>query len=323
MVFSRILPMFFGRSTPTQKVSRVSLGIREDDHVLQENLMGHVESLVKFPRHTGNQTGMDAAAKYIQGEWEKMGYEVYEQKFKGPSGDPTEYKNLIVSFGPRDAERIVLGAHYDVRCETPGADDNGSGIAGILETSRLLKKHNPKLTKRIDIVAYANEERPYFGTEYMGSMVHAKYLKENKIPVSGAVILEMIGYFSDEPGSQKVPAKLPGSLLKYANPSVGNFISVVGDSLTSFSLTRKVSGGIRRNSRIDVQAIPVPVSLVKDAARSDHLSYNKHGFSAVMVTDTANFRNPHYHEPTDLPKTLDRVRMAEVVKGVYKTIIKL
>ena len=268
------------------------------------------------PRNAKNIASLNEAANYISDEWLKLELEVDTQKY---IVDGKEFKNLICSFGPLNADRIIVGAHYDVCEEQAGADDNASGTAGLLELARLLKKHQPNLTYRIDLVAYTLEEPPYFRTQYMGSAVHAKYLKDNNISVKGMVCLEMIGYFSDEKGSQDYPV----GLLKLFYPNKGNYISVVSKFGNGNSkLTRVVKKGMKKGSDIKVTSVNAPASL-PGIDFSDHLNYWKYDYPAVMITNTAFYRNKNYHQPTDLPETLDYYKMAEVIKGVYHSIIEL
>ena len=266
------------------------------------------------PRNAQNLESLNEAASYIADEWLKLGLEVDTQKYVA---DGEEFKNLICSFGPKDTDRIIVGAHYDVCEEQAGADDNASGTAGILELARLLQKHQPELTYRIDLVAYTLEEPPYFRTKFMGSAVHAKYLFDNKIPVKAMLCLEMIGYFSEEKGSQDYPV----GILKLFYPNKGNYISVVSKmGGGNGRLTREVKKGIKRGSDIDVTSVNAPASM-PGIDFSDHLNYWKYDYPAVMVTNTAFYRNKNYHQPTDLPETLDYIKMAEVIKGVYNAII--
>jgi len=149
-----------------------------------------------------------------------------------------KYKNVICSIGPRDAERIIIGAHYDVYGNQPGADDNASGIAGVLELARLFKQRNPELKHRIDFIAYTLEESPFFKTEFMGSAIHAKSLFEARVKVKVMICLEMIGFYSDKSYSQH----FPNLLLSYLYPSKGNFILVVG-KLWQRKLVRQIKRG--------------------------------------------------------------------------------
>ncbi len=267
-------------------------------------------------RNAANVESLNEAASYIADEWLELGLEVDTQAYMV---EETEYKNLICSFGPEDGERLIVGAHYDVCEDQAGADDNASGTAGLLELARLLQKHQPELAYRIDLVAYTLEEPPYFRTKYMGSAVHATYLHDNSIPVKAMICLEMIGYFSDEKGSQDYPV----GLLKMFYPNTGNYISVVSKmGGGNGKLTRKVKKGIKQGSNIDVTSINAPAKM-PGIDFSDHLNYWKYDYDAVMVTNTAFYRNKNYHEPGDLPETLDYDKMAEVIKGVYHTIIDL
>lgn len=268
------------------------------------------------PRNAKNIESLNEAAAYITDEWLKLGLEVDTQTY---IADGQEYKNLICSFGPKDAERIIVGAHYDVCEEQAGADDNASGTAGILELARLLQKHQPNLTYRLDLVAYTLEEPPYFRTNLMGSAVHAKYLHDNNIPVKAMMCLEMIGYFSEEKGSQDYPI----GILKLFYPNKGNFISVVSKMGNGNGrLTRKIKKGIKRGSPIDVTSVNAPAKM-PGIDFSDHLNYWKYDYPAVMITNTAFYRNHNYHEPTDLPNTLNYNKMAEVIQGVYNAIVTL
>ncbi len=267
-----------------------------------------------LPRNAHNLASLNEAASYIADEWLKLGIEVDTQKYMV---DGNEYKNLICSFGLKDAERIIIGAHYDVCEAQPGADDNASGTAGLLELARLLKEQQPTLKYRIDLVAFTLEEPPYFRTENMGSAIHAKYLYDNKIPVRAMICLEMIGYYSELKGSQDYPI----SLLKLFYPNRGNYISVVS-KFGNGSLTRKVKKGIKRGSHIDVTSINAPAK-IQGIDFSDHLNYWKYDYEAVMITNTAFYRNKNYHKPSDLPETLDYSKMAEVIKGVYYTVVNM
>ena len=301
---------------------------------IKENLYGHVKTLTAIPRFTKNIEGLYEAANYIQREWEEMKLQVEAQTYKGTDGDLNEYKNLIVSFGPPDAERIILGAHYDADSDTktPGANDNASGTAGIIEVSRLLASNNPKLSKRVDIVAFTNEELPHCALDVKGdprsvheqyltnrgSYHYAQYLKRENLPVLGMLNLDMIGFYSDKPNSQKLPI----SALKLIYPTKANFIAVLGN-LDSFDLVQKVKTGMKQNSSIKVRAFSMSPKVLPYIEDSDHRSFYLHGYQAVMLNDTGGFRSSHQHKLTDLAETLDYEKMAEVVKGVYGTLIGL
>jgi len=264
------------------------------------------------PRSVLHMESLEIAAAHIKSEWQKLGLEVIEQKF---SVEGVEYKNLIVSLGPKEGKRLVIGAHYDV-CEEEntnarGADDNASGVAGLLELTRMLVESKVELKQRLDLVAYTLEEPPHFATQNMGSAIHAKSLKDAKAEVIGMISLEMIGYFSDAPNSQEYPI----AQLKYFYPSVGNFVIVAGN-IPSFSWNKKIKRAFQRFSKVEAHSISAP-DFVRGIQFSDNLNYTALGYSAVMITDSAFYRNHNYHQVTDTPETLDYKRMAEVVNGVY------
>lgn len=251
------------------------------------------------------------AAAYIKEEFEKLkGRLSFQNLHEG-------FQNILISFGPEEGERIIVGAHYDVCFDTPGADDNASAVAGLLELARLLDEQQPELRHRVDLVAYNFEEPPFFGSDRMGSAVHARSLARGRVPVKVMICLEMIGYFSDEPGSQRFP--LPQ--MKALYPSTGNFIVVVGKSGQEETV-EKVKRCMQANADIDVQSISAPTSIT-GIDFSDHRNYWAEGFPAVMINDTSFLRNPHYHQLTDTIDTLDFSRMVEVVRGVYGTVVNI
>lgn len=282
----------------------------------QTRLYADVEFLTSIQpaRNYRNLESLNKAANYIKAEFEKLSASVEEQPFLA---DGRNYRNIIASFGPPDAERIILGAHYDVCGEQPGADDNASAVAGLLETARLLHEQQPSLRRRLDLVAYPNEEPPYFATDFMGSAIHAYTMHIQKVRVRAMICYEMIGYFSDAPGSQRFP---DDSLAKLY-PNTGNFITVVG-KIGQEELTQRLQTLMRKHTKLDVQRINLPPSLGL-AGLSDHRSYWHYGYQAVMINDTSFLRNPHYHQTSDTIDTLDFKRMAEVVNGVWGAILEL
>mgnify|MGYP000409784290 CR=1 FL=1 len=273
-----------------------------------------VQQLCSTPkaRNYKNITSLNLAGNYIFNEFQKTGLLTREQTYNVRG---STYKNIIASYGPEKGERIVVGAHYDVCGNQQGADDNASGVVGIIEIARQFQKHQPKTKYRYDFVAYSLEEPPFFRTDYMGSHIHAKYLRDNNIIVKAMVSLEMIGYFSDEPKSQEYPL----GFLKLFYPTKANFIAVVG-KFGNGSLTRQFKKGIKKGSAIKVTSINAPAS-IQGIDFSDHLNYWKYDYDAIMITDTSFFRNQNYHKVTDTSETLDYVKMAEVIKGVTFTLI--
>ena len=273
----------------------------------------HLVQLTKTPgfRNYQDLITLNKAAWYVRSEFSKYSKNVVEQEYRAGA----QYRNVICTFGPKDAPRIIVGAHYDVCGNQPGADDNASGVTGLLELARLLQ--HEKLNVRIDLVAYTLEEPPYFRTNRMGSYIHAESLADAKVPVLGMVSLEMIGYFKDEKGTQDYPA----ALLKLIYGSRGNYITLVrkfgaGKFASQFNRAFHQTNVIRTKSFLGPASLP-------GIDFSDHLNYWAFGFSALMVTDTAFYRNKNYHEPTDTLETLDLGRMAKVIDGVYLTLLEL
>jgi len=265
------------------------------------------------PRNYRNKESMQRAADHIATAFESCGLAVSRQRFQARNN---EYQNVIGVLGPEEAERIIIGAHYDVCGDQPGADDNASGIAGLIESARILSRYATQLTHRVEFVAYALEEPPFFKTEYMGSYVHANSLHEQDVPVKGMICLEMIGYYSSTEGSQRLPL----APLKLIYPDRGDFIGVVGN-YSSSKLVKSVQEHMQ-HAGIDVHRLIGPTA-IPGIEFSDQLNYWKYDYSAVMITDTAFYRNPHYHEPTDTIDTLNFEKMKEVIKGVCWAVLNL
>ncbi|MCK4464670.1 MAG: M28 family peptidase [Bacteroidales bacterium] len=279
-----------------------------------DRMYNDVETLtsVNPPRNYKNPDSLNKIAEYIHDELARLDCKV---KFQPYQVQEIEYKNVIASFSEGSGERIIVGAHYDVYGDYPGADDNASAVAGLLETARLLNMNNAKLKSPVDFVAYTLEEPPFFDTEFMGSAVHARFLHDNNIPIKLMICFEMIGYYSDQPNSQGFP--LPGLSLMY--PDKGNFIAVVG-KFSQRKTVKRVKELMKKYSEIDVYPVAIPF-LDSLAGLSDQKSYWKYNYPAVMINDTSFFRNPNYHSETDTIDTLNFEKMGEVVKGVYGTII--
>lgn len=288
-------------------------GIASDhsDTILVKN---HLRALTKTKgfRNFSNVELLNKTAQYIYNEFSAYSDSVYLQSYEV---NGKTYKNVICSFGRENKKRMVVGAHYDVCGNQEGADDNASGIVGLLELARLLK--DKKLNNRIDLVAYTLEEPPYFRTESMGSYIHAKSLYESKAQIAGMISIEMIGYFKDERKTQSYPL----SILKLFYGSRGNYITLVkkygaGGFVRKFVRNFKSTKAVRTKKFAGPRALP-------GIDFSDHLNYWKFGFSALMITDTSFYRNNNYHETGDTMETLDIKRMAKVIDGVYETLLKM
>ena len=274
----------------------------------------HLKNITKTAsyRNHENLKQLNAIADYIKSDFSKYSSNVSFQEYKV---DGKIYKNVICSFGPEKGQRIIIGAHYDVCGDQEGADDNASGVVGLLELARQLKAQ--KLNKRVDLVAYTLEEPPYFRTEHMGSYIHAKHLKDNKIDVLGMISIEMIGYFSDKAHSQEYPLAAMSKV--YGNK--GDYITLVS-TLEKGKFVEEFSDHFKKSKAIKTEEFNAPASL-PGIDFSDHLNYWNFGYSAMMITDTSFYRNKNYHKKTDKIETLDIARMAKVIDGIYLTLLKL
>lgn len=262
-------------------------------HVDPTRLHDEVTALVSLGRRD-DERGMARAASHLHARLAALGYRVEEQSYADHGGT---YRNVFVEAGPASAKKMIVGAHYDVRGPYAGADDNASGVAGVLELARLFRQAPPNV--RTQLVLYPNEERGLGGSE-----VHARSLVPDEI--AGMIVLEMIGCFTG-------PQKFPFAPLKCLYPETGDYIVVVGrprDFLLVRRLKRALRGAGARTQSFDA------LENVPGVGNSDHSSYWRVGITAAMVTDTAWYRNARYHTAEDTPDTLDYAQMARVVEGV-------
>jgi hypothetical protein len=228
------------------------------------------------------------------------------------------YYNVIAEVRGMDPEKkeiLVIGAHYDTATGTPGADDNASGVAGLLELARMAARKPLPRTARF--VAFCLEEPPAFGTEHMGSFVYARSVKEEGLPVYGMISLEMIGYFCESDDCQRYPVFCIG----WFYPDRGNYISFVGNR-SSRAFTTRVKSAFRTASTLPVESLHAPSS-VTGVDFSDHRNFWTFGYAAFMVTDTAFYRNGNYHAGGDTAEKLDYRRMTEVVTGLFEALREL
>jgi len=281
-----------------------------------KRLFGHVENLsVRIgSRSFYEHDRLTRAADYIREVLDEMSctYCLQNYEYKGKT-----FSNIIVTLpgGEGDDGSVVIGAHYDTVYGTPGADDNASAVAVLLELCRLLKDHRPLRSLRF--VFFTLEEPPLFRSRHQGSYVYASHLKETKETVSAMLCLEMVGYYDSKVGGQAFP--VPGMSRLYS--STPDFISIVGN-LQSRPLVESVRDSIKRGSTIPVEGIAT-IPFVPGVDFSDHRSFWKMGFPAVMITDTAFYRNPNYHKETDTIDTLDFMKMASLLKGLVQASVDL
>jgi hypothetical protein len=280
----------------------------------KERLYRHVEYLTSITpaRNHRNLASLEKSYTYIESELQKIGAQTERQTW---TAGGEEYVNILASYNSEKTRRLVVGAHYDVDGEQPGADDNASAVAGLLETARMVYEAKPDIDYRIDFVAYSLEESPYFGTASMGSYTHAESLHKEKVDVMGMICYEMLGYFSDEPESQPFPSPELAALY----PHTANFIIVVGiEPYKEFAA--KVHRLMSKDSGIDVQVIVFPAGEGL-AGLSDQRNYWRFGYNALMINDTAFIRNPNYHQKSDTIDTLNFDKMTQVVTSAYRAVV--
>ena len=275
----------------------------------------HLKKITKTNgyRNYKNVPLLNQTAEYIFSVFRQYTNTVYYQPYqiKGVT-----YKNVVCRLGSANNKPlVVIGAHYDVCGDQEGADDNASGIVGLLELVRLLSKE--KLNYPVEFAAYSLEEPPFFRTEYMGSYIHAKSLYDAGSPVYGMVALEMIGYFDDRAKSQSYPIKA----MKVVYGRKGDFILLVRKTGAG-AFARKFSANFKNMAAIDTQNLKAPAK-IEGIDFSDHLNYWKFGYDALMVTNTAFYRNRNYHQATDTMETLDIPKMMKVIDTVALAIINL
>ncbi|MEY2584906.1 MAG: hypothetical protein QOD80_932 [Verrucomicrobiota bacterium] len=307
------LVWFFGIRMPGRQISSAAV-LNEAEVALRAELKADVEKLAGEigERNMNRYPRLLAAAEFIESSLTSAGY--------APRRDTYELRgrachNLEVEIPGATREILVVGAHYDSVSGCPGANDNGSGVAALLALARRFAGKPARQTLRF--VAFVNEEPPYFQTEEMGSFVYAKRCKERGDRITGMISLETIGYFSDAPGSQKYPS----AGLGFFYPTTGNFIGFASDT-RSRSLLRATVSAFRKAGKLPCEGASLP-AMIPGIGWSDHWSFWQCGYPAIMVTDTAPFRYPHYHEQTDTPDKLDYDRFALVVSGMESVIEEL
>jgi hypothetical protein len=253
------------------------------------------------------------AADCIETKFAAAGFLVKRQEYRVSGCDCCNLEVEILG-ASRPEEIVIVGAHYDTVPGTPGANDNTSGVAATLALSRRFA--NREIDRALRFVAFTNEEKPYAHTDQMGSQVYSRRCRERGENVVAMLSLETVGYYDDTPGSQKYPPPLG---LFY--PSEGNFIGFIGN-LASRDLVRQVVGAFRQNEQFPSEGAAL-AELIPRIGDSDHASFWHEGYPALMVTDTANFRYPHYHTPEDTIDKVDFDRLARVVRGLEKVIAEL
>ena len=285
----------------------------DEERDIAARLETHVRAIASEPHNIEHYDALERAALYIERTLEGLGYRIERQEFAARG---RAVRNIEATrearAGGEAAPTVVVGAHYDSYRTAPGANDNGTGVAGVLELARLLKDWRAERT-RVRFVLFVNEEPPYYRTADMGSLHYARLLSERSEAVSGMICLETLGAFSDRPGSQSYPP--PFGLVF---PSTADFIAIVG--LTgSRTFLHEVVASFRRHTAFPTIGGVAP-DLVPGIGWSDHWAFGKYGYPAIMFTDTALYRYPHYHLPSDTPDKIDYAKLARITKGLERVL---
>jgi Zn-dependent M28 family amino/carboxypeptidase len=279
----------------------------------QGELRAHVEAVIGERHPVSSLTRLQETQEYLAGQFRSFGLAVSSHSFDALGHT---FQNVIATIPPRAQGTgalppLLIAAHYDTVVGSPGADDNASGLAVMLEVARHLSA--VPVSRPVRFIGFCLEEE-----DLLGSLAYAAYLREQKQDILGAIVLECVGYACSEEGSQTIPPGVPIVI-----PSVGDFLGIVGNTRSS-----ELVADIEQAARLHVpelNIIPLLVpgngELLPDTRRSDHAAFWHFGFPAVMLTDTANFRNPHYHRPTDTLETLDFTFMAKVAEAVTAAIV--
>ncbi len=286
-----------------------------EDQVLAHRLRTHVERLAGEigERNLFNSEALRRAAAYIEDEWGTLSYAVERLEYH-VSGIRCANLCATRQGRARQSEILLLGAHYDSVVGSPGANDNASGVAALLEISRMFRLLEPALTVRF--VAFVNEEPPFFWTRQQESMVYAQAARRRGDDIRLMASLETIGCYCDEPGSQSYHP-----IFRFFYPDRGNFIGIVSD-FRSRTAMRRLAATFRTQSDFPLQTVST-FRFIPGVAWSDHRSFWYQGYPAVMVTDTAFYRYPHYHAATDTADKLAYPDLAQVTLGLFKTFAVL
>ena len=279
-------------------------------------MRSHLQALISERHPISSPAGLRRAQDYLADQFRRVGLEVSFHQFRALGGT---YKNVIAALCPqqgsgrRTGPPLIIAAHYDTVEGSPGADDNASGLAVMLEAARALSPM--ALAREIRFIAFCLEEE-----DLLGSLAYAAALKEAGEEIAGAIVLECVGYTSEKRGSQAIPVATP-----IAVSDVGDFLAIVGNSASAPLVNAFKRAATREARELKTVSLVVPAKgeRLPDTRRSDHAAFWHYGYPALMLTDTANFRNPHYHRPTDTFETLDLTFMQRVVRAVTAAAISL
>jgi len=301
---------WFGMRMPGRNISKAA-SLSPDEVTLREELRADVQKLAGEigERNMWRYPQLNAATDFIEASFSRAGLHPRRESYE-LRGQACQ--NIEVEIPGARPEILLIGAHYDSVFGSPGANDNGSGVAATLALARRFAGRKTQHTLRF--VAFVNEEPPYFLSAEMGSLVYARRCKERGDKISAMISLETIGYFSDAPNSQAYPSRALGAFY----PKVGNFIGFVSN-VHSRTLLRRAIALFREHAKVPSEGAALPW-FIPGVSWSDQWSFWKNGYPGIMVTDTAPFRYPYYHSANDTPDKLDYDRFALVVSGMEKVI---
>lgn len=307
-----VLILLWMTAVPGQSYAGPLPPMTPDQRVLAARLRGHVVAIASEPHNIGHPAALERSAGYIERQLAGMGYTVHRQGFEA-GGARVRNIEVMIRPGVPDSRTLVVGAHYDSAYDAPGANDNGSGVAALLELARAMAPLDGRTTVRLRLVFFVNEEPPYFQTDKMGSYVYATHLAATGEPIAGMLALETIGYYSDRPHSQRYPFPLD---MLY--PDKGNFLAFVGMT-SSRNFVRKTTGAFREAAQFPSVGGSAP-GFLQGIDWSDHWSFAQVHVPGLMVTDTAVFRYRFYHTADDTPDKVDYDHLARVVTGLDSVI---
>jgi hypothetical protein len=308
-----IAVMMVSLSIFTTACKATSGSVGELEKAQAESLKNYTKEIISdggVYRNYKNTEELNRVSSWIKTQMNLFGIPCEYQNFQANNSN---YRNVVCSLNVGKPKQVIVGAHYDVYGEQEGADDNASGVAGVIETARILAKEKQRLNHNIEFVYYTLEEPPYFKTDLMGSYIHAKSVSENKKNIAGVYVLEMIGYF-DEDDTQTYPLGLG---LFY--PKHGNYIAAISN-FSSRKLGKEYCKSMKILNRLECEKLVGP-SFIQGVDYSDHANYWKFDIPAIMITDTSFFRNYHYHTTGDNLSILDFNKMAHVVDGLTSHLI--
>lgn len=315
LLFAAILAVALVFPLQPNRAPPAALPLRDQD--LPRRLREHITAIASVPHNVDHYAELEKAARSIENRLASYGYDTQSQHYEVDGRIPV--RNIQAVIEPAQAQQFpptyVIGAHYDSPDDCPGANDNGTGVAALLEITRALKAHRPA-RHRLRFIFFVNEEAPYCKTPAMGSWQAASHLKAQGEIIKGMMALETLGYFSQTPGSQSFPVPF-----NWIYPDTGNFVAFVGlpgaRNITHI-LTRK----FRKLSGFPAIGGIAP-GFIPGIDLSDHWAFDQFGFPALMVTDTAPFRNPYYHQLNDTPDNVDYENLARVTRGLIDVIADL